>query len=173
MNTSDPDHIDAGFPDSCEQCHSTSSWDGATFDHSSFPLTGSHALVDCLQCHEGGVFIGTRSDCFSCHQDDYDGADDPDHIALGFPTNCEQCHNTSDWDDAIFNHSFPIESGKHKNLDCLECHSVPGNLSIFSCTDCHAHTKSEMDDEHLGEVNNYVYQTAACYNCHPDGKEDD
>jgi hypothetical protein len=30
-----------------------------------------------------------------------------------------------------------------------------------------------MDDEHLGEVNDYVYESAACLDCHPNGEEDD
>ena len=41
---------------------------------------------------------------------------------------------------------------------------------MFTCIDCHAHTKPDMDDEH-DDVGGYEYQTSACYACHPDGKE--
>jgi hypothetical protein len=29
-----------------------------------------------------------------------------------------------------------------------------------------------MDDKHLGKVQNYVYDSNACYDCHPNGTED-
>jgi hypothetical protein len=30
-----------------------------------------------------------------------------------------------------------------------------------------------MDDKHLGEVDDYVYSSAACYDCHPNGLKED
>jgi hypothetical protein len=168
--TTAPDHADAGFPTDCQQCHSTSGWDGASFNHSFFPLTGQHAATDCLQCHAGGVYEGTPTSCVACHQDDYDNTNDPDHAAAGFPTDCLACHDTGGWDGASFNHAFPIESGAHKNLDCVQCHVVPGNFSTFSCIDCHEHNQSKMDGEHQGKQG-YSWNSQACLNCHPNGKE--
>ncbi len=38
--TTDPNHNAAGYPTTCNQCHSTNpGWTPATFDHSKFPLT--------------------------------------------------------------------------------------------------------------------------------------
>jgi DNA-binding transcriptional LysR family regulator len=47
---------------------------------------------------------------------------------------------------------------------------APSNFMSFSCTHCHEHSMREMDDEH-DDVPGYVWQTQACYMCHPDGKE--
>lgn len=170
MDTNDPPHAAAGFSTACQDCHTTAGWDGASINHSFYPLTAGHAISDCTACHEGGVFIGTPTDCYSCHMTDYNQANDPDHAAMGFPTSCQDCHNTTDWDDAIFNHAFPIDSGDHKNLDCMECHTVPGNATIFSCTDCHEHNKPDMDDDH-SEVDGYVYNSTSCLMCHPNGDD--
>ncbi|MEZ5978683.1 MAG: cytochrome c3 family protein [Planctomycetota bacterium] len=171
--TSDPNHTAAGFPTTCQTCHTTTMWDGATFNHSSWPLTGSHAAADCAQCHTGGVFQGTPTDCASCHLSDYNTTSDPNHQAAGFPTSCQTCHNTNTWNGATFNHSFPITTGKHKNYDCSDCHLVSSDYAQFSCTHCHAHNQSEMQQKHDEEnVQNYVWSSPACYACHPDGKDD-
>jgi hypothetical protein len=172
LGTTDPNHVAAGFPQSCESCHNTNTWDGAQFDHSSFPLTGSHVGADCAQCHVGGVFAGTPNNCSACHLGEYQATTDPNHSNLGFPTSCDACHTTFMWEGATFDHSFPIETGKHKNLDCADCHTTPMQYSNFSCTHCHDHRQSEMDDKHDDE-NGYVWSSPACYSCHPDGKADD
>ncbi len=214
--TTDPNHAAAGFPTTCQQCHSTSSWRNATFNHSSFPLTGAHVALDCAACHAGNVFRGTPSNCAACHIDDYNGTNDPDHAAAGFPTTCQQCHNTvswrnanfshagirsgcvqchladynstndpnhsaagfptnceachttRSWDGAKFNHPFPITSGAHSNIACAQCHLNPGNFRSFSCTSCHEHNQNDTDNDH-DRVGGYVYQSQACYACHPNG----
>ncbi|MCP3962555.1 MAG: hypothetical protein GY719_32345, partial [bacterium] len=109
---SEPDHD--GFPITCEDCHSVSGWQPASFDHNqtAFPLQGAHTAVDCQSCHANG-YGGTPTDCFSCHESDYDGASDPDHD--GFPITCEDCHSVSGWQPANFDHNqtaFPLQ-GAH------------------------------------------------------------
>ena len=169
----DPDH--QGFPTTCEDCHQVTAWEPAAFNHNqtAFPLTGSHLAVPCSDCHATG-YVGTPIDCFACHEDDYNGANDPDHIAAGFPFTCETCHNTDDWDDTTWDHDdfFPIYSGSHRNAwnSCEDCHIASGNFQVFSCITCHEHEQSEMDDEH-DDVPGYVYESQACFNCHPDGEE--
>ena len=39
-----------------------------------------------------------------------------------------------------------------------------------SCIDCHAHRRSEMDDEHR-DVSGYSWSSPACYSCHPNGSD--
>ena len=173
-STDDPNHSQAGFPTDCESCHNTQDWGDASFDHSDFPLTGGHRGLDCEDCHADG-YSGTPTDCYACHRADYDSTDDPNHSQAGFPTDCESCHNTRDWEDASFNHDgqyFPIYSGEHRGEwdRCSDCHTVASNYSHFECTTCHEHSRSEMDDEHRG-VAGYVYESSACYNCHPNGRE--
>lgn len=173
--TTDPNHVAAGFPTSCEDCHGESTWEDAVLDHDAFfPLTGAHRSLDCAECHAAG-FPGTPTECVGCHLDDYNQTDDPDHQAAGFPTSCEDCHGTSDWEDADFDHDqlfFPIDSGEHEGewQSCQDCHVVPSDFGVFECITCHEHDQEDMDDEH-DDVAGYQYDSMACYNCHPDGEE--
>lgn len=167
----DPDHSALRWTSNCGECHQVSTFGGAGFLHPGFPLSGGHAALDCSACHSGGVFTGTPSACVACHQADYNGTTDPNHVALGFPTTCQDCHSTSTWSGATFNHIwFPIVGGDHGGLTCTECHQVPGNSMSFSCIHCHEHRQSEMDDAH-NDVQGYVWQSGACYQCHPNGQE--
>lgn len=169
--TTEPPHAAAGFPTTCQDCHSTKSWQGAELDHSSFALTGAHATASCSACHGSGVYAGTATECVACHLAEFNGATDPNHVAQGFPMTCQDCHGTTTWSGATFNHTwFPITSGDHRNFACSECHLVPNNTSAFSCTHCHEHRESHMADKHQG-VSGYVWQSSACYQCHPDGQE--
>ncbi len=174
----DPNHVSAGFSRRCTDCHGVASqrWtDVSAFPHpASFPLTGAHTAVSCSSCHTSG-FAGTPTQCIACHRDDYDRASNPDHRSSGFPLSCEQCHTTSAWTPASFDHDrfFPIESGAHRRgvwTSCQTCHTNPGNFRAFDCTVCHEHRRSEMDDEH-DDVRGYVYSSPACYSCHPRGVE--
>jgi len=177
--TTNPNHRASGFPTQCQNCHNTGAWRPANFDHNRtrFPLTGAHDRVECAKCHIGGRYTGTPTDCYSCHQTDYAGTTNPNHQASGFPTQCQTCHTTSAWRPATFDHDgryFPIYSGKHRGKwsSCADCHVNPGSYRVFECILCHKHSnKAEVDDQHK-EVSGYVYQSAACYRCHPAGRKD-
>ncbi|MDP8208097.1 MAG: hypothetical protein P9L92_15640 [Candidatus Electryonea clarkiae] len=177
-DVNDPNHVTGQFEHDCTICHTTEAWSPATFDHdeTEFPLTGSHRTVNCGECHIDGQYEGTPTGCYFCHDDDYNDADDPDHRGAGFPTDCEQCHNTTDWGDADFNHRlwFPIYTGNHREEwdRCSDCHTNPNDYSVFYCIDCHEHNREDTDDDH-DEVQGYVYNSDACYECHPDGEGDD
>lgn len=171
----DPDHAGGGFDTDCLLCHDVAAWEPATFDHasSSFPLTGGHAGVSCLDCHDSG-YAGTPTDCYACHQGDYEGAE-PDHEASGFGTQCESCHGTSAWDPSTWDHDilFPIDSGRHREEwnACVDCHVQPSDYAVFECIFCHEHNESDTLDKHLDEnVDDYVYESAACFECHPRGE---
>ena len=156
-----PDHIANGWTTNCERCHTPAGWAGADFQHYFFPLTGGHAGVVCATCHTGGSFQPISSACYSCHAANYQGA--PDHSALGFPTDCERCHNTTAWTPASFAHAFPLQ-GPH-DVTCAECHTA-GSTSTFNCLDCH--DQADTDDKH-SDVDGYSYASQACYQCHPSG----
>ncbi|MFO1054829.1 MAG: cytochrome c3 family protein [Planctomycetota bacterium] len=138
----DPNHVTAGFPQDCTQCHTTTRWSGARFDHpASFPLTGGHSGHRCADCHgTSGVYTGLDTACVSCHRADFDGTRDPNHQTAGFSTDCTQCHTTTRWQGATFNHpaSFPLTGG-HANHTCADCHGTGGNYAGLStaCDSCH------------------------------------
>ncbi len=139
--TTDPAHAAAGFSTTCTQCHNTTRWQGANFTHTStFPLSNGHANVACVTCHTTpGVYTGLNTDCASCHLPDFQGTTDPNHVTSGFGTNCTQCHNTSQWQGATFNHpaTFPLTNAH--NASCTQCHTTPGVYTGLSttCVSCH------------------------------------
>ena len=136
----DPNHITAGFPNECTQCHTTSGWRPANLDHdlTGFPLTGAHVGVTCNNCHSSG-YTGTESTCYACHSDDYATTPDPDHAAAGFSTECAQCHTTSGWQPANLDHDltgFPL-TGAHVSASCNNCHTSGYTGTASTCYACH------------------------------------
>jgi hypothetical protein len=172
--TTDPNHIAGGYSTDCTVCHNTVAWEPAQIDHNltGFPLTGKHIDANCQECHESG-YMNTPTECYACHQPEYDNSTNPNHIAAQFPTSCQDCHNTNDWVPATFDHDglyFPIYTGEHAGEwnQCIDCHEVPSNYSVFTCISCHEHNQIDMDDKH-SDVQGYIYESGACLSCHPDG----
>ena len=136
-----PDHVQGGFPEDCAQCHSSASWSRGRFNHdgTSFPLSGAHRAVGCMQCHVGGRYKGTPNQCVGCHQVDYNATATPNHAAVGFGTDCVTCHSTNAW-TTPYDHSrtqFPL-TGAHKAATCTQCHAdgvYKGKPT--TCVSCH------------------------------------
>jgi hypothetical protein len=161
----------------CLVCHDERTWRPtgqiALHDRTRFPLVGAHATTACWRCHPGaevGNFTRAQTDCVACHLADYQRTTTPNHGVVGFPTSCQSCHVPHAWQRARFDHRFPITSGDHAGFACQDCHLNPRNFQRFSCIHCHEHRRSEMNAEHEG-VPGYVYESGACYLCHPDGKD--
>ena len=141
--TTNPNHVAQGFPTSCQMCHSTSGWKPSSFDHSkgTFPLTGAHSSVTCASCHVGGNYTSLPTACSGCHIALFKATKDPNHVTLGWPTDCTICHTTSTWGNASFDHAkytkYPL-SGKHVTVACLSCH-VGGKYAgtPADCGSCH------------------------------------
>jgi thioredoxin reductase/Pyruvate/2-oxoacid:ferredoxin oxidoreductase delta subunit len=145
----DPNHAASGFPTACGDCHGATAWQPASFDHaaSGFPLEGAHRTIDCAECHRQG-YTGTAADCYSCHRADFEGTREPDHRAAGYPTTCQGCHDTSDWSNAVFDHAragFPLD-GAHRNVACSECHAQGYAGTAAACYSCHAADFAGADD---------------------------
>ncbi|GJM45603.1 MAG: hypothetical protein DHS20C21_24450 [Gemmatimonadota bacterium] len=142
-----PNHQEGNFPTDCTACHGTGGWTGASFDHSltSFALTGAHRTTACTQCHEGDVFAGTPTDCYACHQPEYEVAMDPNHVELGLPTDCASCHSTTDWSGATFDHSLTAFAltGAHRTTSCTDCHV--GGVYAGTPTDCYSCHQPEFE----------------------------
>ena len=170
--TTDPSHLDTGFPLDCAACHRTTAWEPADWDHDDlFPLTGAHTALDCLACHQDG-YAGTPTDCYACHAGDYDFTTDPSHLAAGFPLDCTDCHGTTAWEPADWDHDalFPIYGGTHREewTSCTDCHLEPTDFGEFECIFCHDHNQTDTDDDH-DEVEFYDYISVRCLECHPGG----
>ena len=174
--TNNPVHSAAGFPTTCDTCHTTTDWTGATFTHPTTPIAivnNAHSTVACTACHINNVFTNTPTDCYSCHKTDYTNTTNPAHAAAGFPTTCATCHQiVAGWAGATFNHTqFPITSGTHNQsvwVTCNTCHTNASDYSVFTCINCHTHVQTTVDKQH-GHVRNYVYSATSCYSCHPRG----
>ncbi len=161
-----PNHLSAGFPTACEQCHTADSWSPAKFKHDVWPLEGKHRTLACAACHSTSPAPTT---CVGCHSKDAAKVTSPRHDLAGFPTDCSLCHTPAGWTPSTFAHSsyFPISSAPH-NLACLSCHNDPKDFKNFSCIDCHMHRQDRMDRKHKG-VTGYSFTSAACLKCHPKG----
>ena len=72
MGTTNPNHQAAGFPITCESCHTTSAWRPATFDHDGryFPIySGKHRgkWSSCSDCHVSPSNF-KAFECILCHE---------------------------------------------------------------------------------------------------------
>ncbi|MFI5102891.1 MAG: hypothetical protein ACHP9V_05925, partial [Terriglobales bacterium] len=166
-----------GFPTTCELCHDTIHWTDATFNHNNtpFPLTGSHTVPPraCADCHVNNNYTNLPTACIGCHQTDYNNTSNPGHAAQPqfFPTTCQNCHNTTNWLNATFNHTqytqFSINHGNANGV-CSTCHINSNNYAIFQCTGCHG--GGNPNNFHHDNVQGYVYNSVNCYQCHSSGQ---
>lgn len=97
-NTNDPNHAGAGFSTDCTQCHTTTSWQGATFtQHDSlyFPIySGRHANTwsSCADCHTSPTNYATFS-CFLCHSQSQTDSQHQGVSGYSYDSNaCYSCH---------------------------------------------------------------------------------
>ncbi len=126
----------------CGDCHTPTSWKNVppnAWDHETmtgFRREGIHRTLDCADCH-GEDFRTAGPDCYSCHEESYGNAKDPDHAAGGFPRDCTICHRgQKSWSGAVVPHeAFPLR-GRHQTLECAACH--PGGRFQGTPADCAA-----------------------------------
>ena len=177
--TNSPPHVQVGFSQQCQICHDTTTWLNAKFDHSttSYPLIGKHVNVPCAQCHVNNQYVGTPTDCASCHLTDYNATNNPAHAQAGFTASaCATCHTPAGWDTSTFNHNqfFALTNG-HANLQCSQCH-VGGNYANAptTCSGCHMDKFNATNNPPHAQAG---FQPAICSTCHDtiawtDGKFD-
>ena len=95
----------------CELCHNPNGWQVSIHNinehQDRFPLIGAHAVVDCYSCHKVGTVgqfnrFGLSTECVSCHMDVFRKANNPNHVANGYSTQCRECHLSMDsWNGAV------------------------------------------------------------------------
>jgi len=161
----DPNHVTNNFSHDCTQCHTTGGWLPVQFNHNQtqFPLTGAHVGLACIACHAGG-YENTPTDCFSCHQNDFNSVQDPNHVTNNFSHDCTICHTTSGWSPAQFDHSqtqFPL-TGAHVSLACIACHADGYDNTPTDCFSCHQNDfNSVQDPNHV--TNNFSHDCTICH----------
>ncbi len=165
--STNPNHITANFPNTCETCHSQAAWVPSNFDHNNvYPLTGKHALIatDCAKCHQGN-YVNTPKTCAGCHIANYNASTNPNHITANFPTTCETCHTTAGWSPSSFNHNntYPL-TGAHSTIanNCFACHQGGYVNTPNTCAGCHMpNYNTSLNPNHV--AGNYP---TACNTCH-------
>ncbi len=139
-STVNPNHRLSNFSTDCLECHSLteSSWSGAGFNHSFFPLSGGHQISNCFTCH-GQNFTGLSSSCYSCHSTAFTNSTNPNHVSAAFSTNCNECHNINGWIPSTFNHSITgyTLTGAHTTQSCIKCHASGYQNTPTLCNGCH------------------------------------
>lgn len=160
-----PGHLTRNYPHDCIQCHNTNDWNEATFDHSgtNFPLTGAHAATECALCHTNG-YAGTPTVCSECHIDNFNTAQNPNHIAAGISNECETCHNTNAWSPSDFNHETTsgfVLDGAHAGRQCSDCHQGTTTNATADCYSCHQQNYNNAKD-HL--TLNFPHDCTQCHN---------
>jgi hypothetical protein len=162
----------------CLSCHPDGQAGDFVAHDAFFPVySGTHNRVwdTCSQCHINPS-NSQVVDCLNCHEH-LQSLMDPVHqgmtgYAYSSPS-CLTCHPDGVAGPYVDHQSiFPIYSGAHKQdrwNTCATCHQNPANRKLFTCFECHDHNQTKMDDKHRGE-NGYSYTSAACYDCHPNGR---
>jgi predicted CXXCH cytochrome family protein len=169
----DPDHVGAGFPITCTDCHSlVAGWMGATFaSHPTTPINpkqGAHGAATCTQCHTTTPYSTVAKTCDGCHHTDYAGAKDPDHVGAGFSITCSDCHAiVAGWTGATYasHPTTPINptQGAHGAATCTQCHTTtPYSTVAKTCDGCH-HTDyvGAKNPDHVG-----AGFSITCTDCH-------
>ena len=119
----------------CARCHDESTWlvniVPEIHEQNGFALTGSHSTLSCVDCHANEVnlrFDRLGNDCINCHLEDYNQAQNPNHIEKGYSTDCTECHDAIafGWDDQMLDHDFFPLLGGHDAVACTDCHGVGG-----------------------------------------------
>lgn len=165
-----PNHTLAGLSNACETCHNSNAWIPSSFNHTptGFTLEGNHLSIQCSSCHKGTA-TGLNSLCVSCHQDDYNSAQN--HVTQGFPTDCGMCHNAVTWNQATFNHNntnFQL-TGAHVAIDCSSCHKNGYTNTPTECSSCHTtNFNNAANPNHVSL--NLSLQCQSCHTTNPGWK---
>jgi len=143
-NTTNPSHTSLGFSTDCQECHSISGWQPASFDHDAkfFPIySGNHnnEWNECSDCHTNSGNYAAFS-CVNCHEHNLSetNGDHNDVNGYVYESNaCLSCHPTGS-ENGNFSHTqtFPL-IGSHSNVTCSECHETSYTNTSMECSSCH------------------------------------
>jgi hypothetical protein len=175
----------------CGQCHNTSRWKPATFDHKQLTGISDRSCISCHKkdkpddklhmslsdncntCHgtkswKPAAFDHSRLDassgknCIKCHKTDQPN----DSMHRLSQASCADCHNTNKWKPATFNHDRYFRLDGDHRASCRTCHTNHGNYKIYTCYGCHEHSEAKIASEHREEG---IYNYQNCMKCHRNG----
>jgi hypothetical protein len=169
MATNTPNHTLANYSHDCSECHNIFAyeWGASGFSHAFFPLTQGHMVHDCAECHTSMDYNNTSTECFSCHEADYNSTTKPGHSFVGISNSCDECHTTSPgWTPAQFpDHSdYYLLKGAHMTIasSCYECHNETFSNTPNTCFGCHVNEYNEsLEPNHVE-----AQIETECLNCH-------
>jgi len=155
-------HEGSGYPTTCVNCHTPTSWGNGEFDHPAisggFELVGVHEELACTSCHDATTFAPLfnpvdADDCQTCHLADYEG----EHGGTEYPLNCTLCHSPVTWSGGTFDHEVVSGGfallGVHAEKPCTSCHDATTFAPLFNpadaddCQTCHL---ADYEGEHGG-----------------------
>ncbi|MDO9152682.1 MAG: cytochrome c3 family protein [Paludibacter sp.] len=168
----------------CGRCHNSHSWIIPNANvkqihrQQGFVLLGAHATADCNRCHTSASklrFDNMRTDCYACHQFNYQSAKRPNHKTVGFGTDCERCHNMAgrEWTAKgrgfVHSSSFPL-TGAHKAAECRTCHwdnySAAEKEDLAKSNQCNSCHSLKNSDKARFPAHTTKYLKYDCGDCH-------
>lgn len=95
--TANPSHPAAGFPVTCESCHTTVAWRPAPLQHDALYFriyTGRHRGMwsDCSTCHFNPASHADFT-CFNCHEHEQANTDDRHNEVSGYTYDSDACYS--------------------------------------------------------------------------------
>jgi hypothetical protein len=168
-----PNHVSGRFSTSCDSCHSTNAWRPRRRpQQDGLPAHGGASGRELRGLpHKGGTRNVQGLLLLPRRRLQRHGQPQPrprrvSEVLPGFTRRA-----AGNGDPTTTARSSP-STRKHKGKwgSCNDCHKSAGNYKAFECILCHEHSnKAEVDSKHKGE-SGYVYSSAACYRCHPQGR---
>ncbi len=166
----------------CTTCHAVAAIGLRSSTGVALVRTGSAARTpfhqhlqaqNCLACHSDhqGSLVGQgigrsfshallqpamQQNCVGCHT----APDNALHRGVG--NTCAQCHGTTRWSPATFDHTrFFVLDGDH-NAPCATCH-VNNDTSRYTCYGCHEHQPDRIAAKHIREGIRDFQNCVACH----------
>ncbi len=118
----------------CDGCHQSHVGSGG-----SFPLTGAHAALKCVDCHSS--VDGTISvECTSCHP--------PPATHNGLTSSCTSCHTLDRFTPSTYLHPRVDDhlQGREDVLQCASCHRPQYRVASCTGANCHDSDNPRGDD---------------------------
>ena len=103
-----------------------------------------------------GATVFTANGCAACH------TPPKDNFHRGVVPTCSQCHSTTAWKPATFDHDRYFSLRPPHDATCSTCH-VGGNVQTYTCFGCHEHQKARIEARHAREG---IRNIDNCVRCH-------